>query len=359
MSKKYSIAICILYFGQLPSYFKIFLKSCENAPGLNFLFFSDCDLKGENLPVNFKQIHFTISDFTNLAGKKLGIPISYDIAPYKFCDFRPAYGLVLEDYLKGFDYWGFCDIDLILGRNMEEKLSPLLGDYDIINTFNRWMHGPLCFFKNLPKVNELFLQSADWKKVFTSPEHFAFDENGAKKDRFDEIFDSNKGLTSFIELEDAVFDEDIDCFSYVVYRNSRELKIYYEIEMCQNIPSRSSLSWNQGKITDSNGQELACYHWVREKKRNQFRYPDWHIVPDIYTINRYGFFDGEKLRLAQYLKILKQKSQGTIQDARDLVWLLRNGKLNNFYFKFYSETSYIITEPFRFLYQLERWRSKK
>ena len=35
--------------------------------------------------------------------------------PYKLCDFKPAYGFIFGEYLKEYDYWGHCDIDIVWG----------------------------------------------------------------------------------------------------------------------------------------------------------------------------------------------------------------------------------------------------
>ena len=43
----------------------------------------------------------------------------------KLCDYKPAYGLIFEDELIGYDYWGFCDTDILLG-----DIYQFLEDYE-------------------------------------------------------------------------------------------------------------------------------------------------------------------------------------------------------------------------------------
>lgn len=67
------------------------------------------------MPYNVEVIYKTLEELKDLFEKKLSIRIE-NLQPYKLCDFRPSYGLVFEEYLESYDYWGFCDIDLIWGN---------------------------------------------------------------------------------------------------------------------------------------------------------------------------------------------------------------------------------------------------
>ena len=36
-------------------------------------------------------------------------------SPYKLCDYKPVYGLIFDEDLQDYDFWGHCDVDLIFG----------------------------------------------------------------------------------------------------------------------------------------------------------------------------------------------------------------------------------------------------
>ena len=38
-------------------------------------------------------------------------------------DLRPAYGVLFEEYLDGYDFWGHCDLDVLFGR-IRDHLPP-------------------------------------------------------------------------------------------------------------------------------------------------------------------------------------------------------------------------------------------
>ena len=46
------------YFGKFPSFFNLFLKSCEANPSVDFLIFSDCKCEHHVSNIIFKYISF-------------------------------------------------------------------------------------------------------------------------------------------------------------------------------------------------------------------------------------------------------------------------------------------------------------
>ena len=106
------IGIIGVYFGKLPNYFPLWLKSCEHNRTIDFLIFTDQEI--QFYPNNVKVHKISLPEMKQLAIKALGLDVSLE-RPYKCCDFKPVYGLIFEDYLKHYDYWGHCDFDLIFG----------------------------------------------------------------------------------------------------------------------------------------------------------------------------------------------------------------------------------------------------
>ena len=188
------ILLIIPYFGQFNNYFSLFLESCRNNPTVNWLILTD-DTTLYSYPNNVKVVYTTLSEIKSRIEKKLGFDIKLD-TPYKLCDFKPTYGYVFDEYLKGYAFWGYCDTDMIFGN-----IRTFITD-DILNKSDKVLsRGHLSLWRNCKKMNEFFMASTNglYKSVFTSEQNFSFDEWGAKgvahyikkyinKDRFwDEI----------------------------------------------------------------------------------------------------------------------------------------------------------------------------
>ena len=111
----HKIIMIIVYFGDWPWYFPYFLESCKYNRSISFVIFSNNDPKYQKLPANVKLMDYSISQFCEDAARILGFEVDVRHA-YKICDFKPAFGLILQKYISGFDFWGYCDIDLIYGN---------------------------------------------------------------------------------------------------------------------------------------------------------------------------------------------------------------------------------------------------
>ena len=168
----YRIGIVSVYFGRLPNYIKFWMKSAEYNPDIDFFIVND----GTPIehPDNVHFIKMNLSQFSELATKKVGLPIDIK-EPYKCCDFKVAYGLILEDYLKSYDFWGHCDLDLVWGRLRDFLTDDLLTNYDRIYPL-----GHFSLYRNVPEINKSFMLSGSEKgsydEIFTSSKNYAFDE---------------------------------------------------------------------------------------------------------------------------------------------------------------------------------------
>ena len=169
-----SPTICVIgvYFGKLPVYFPIWLKSAGYNESISFLIITDQTLTG--LPENVSTVKMTLAEFKHLAEEKLGFSIVLE-RPYKCCDFKPAYGLILADYIVKYEYWAHCDFDMVFGdiRSFFDEFS--LDRYDKVLDL-----GHLSFYRNTMENNTRFMlpgsECGDYREVFTSRDSFAFDE---------------------------------------------------------------------------------------------------------------------------------------------------------------------------------------
>lgn len=173
----YKIALVLPYFGPFSNYFPFFLASCAQNKTVDFHVFTDQQLPGaaENIVVH----PCTFGQFAEKIGRAFDFPIPHLQRPYNLCDFRPAYGLALQEELKDYDFWGHCDCDLIFGNIRAFFPDELLGQY------NRLLRrGHLTLYRNVESVNTFFMRRVAgvpyYKDVYqSSPEKvWCYDEAG-------------------------------------------------------------------------------------------------------------------------------------------------------------------------------------
>nr|WP_300799577.1 DUF6625 family protein [uncultured Acetatifactor sp.] len=169
-----SVAFVVPWEGKLPEYFALWLMTCGNNPSIDFLVFTD-DTTEYQYPTNVKPVYFPKGGVGELIQKNFNFEINVE-RPYKFCDYRPAFGEIFRDYLRGYDFWGHCDIDLFWGN-----IRTFVTD-DVLNKYNRiYTRGHCCLYRNIAEVNAWYRKlprcgCQDWKEVYRVPETRCFDE---------------------------------------------------------------------------------------------------------------------------------------------------------------------------------------
>jgi hypothetical protein len=100
------IALVNCYMGTLSNYFQLFSDSAVHNPDIDFYIFNDKTEK-INVSHNVKIIPLSLGEFNKLASSKLELSIGVTHNHgYKLNDFKPAYGVIFEYYLRGYDFWG-------------------------------------------------------------------------------------------------------------------------------------------------------------------------------------------------------------------------------------------------------------
>ena len=168
-----SIIFIIPYFGHFNNYFEIWLNSCAHNSTVNWLIITDC--KGEyNYPKNVKVVYTTFDDIRTHFQSFYEFPISLE-KPFKLCDFRPAFGEIFYDYIKDYDFWGYCDTDLVWGDIRRFITEDLLANYRKIG-----FYGHCTLFRNEAATNSIYKKQysdlPDYRQVFSTSLAYCFDE---------------------------------------------------------------------------------------------------------------------------------------------------------------------------------------
>ena len=107
---------------------------------------------------------------------------SADARPYKVVDFKPLFAYLFPEEVRGYDWWGHADNDLVLGDIRHFLTQDLLSQYDVLSPMSGqgngqgllFSWGPLMFYRNTEKINELFRHGTHPLKdlIDTSDPHF-------------------------------------------------------------------------------------------------------------------------------------------------------------------------------------------
>ena len=183
----YRLLTISCYFGKLPEHFPEFLRSVEMNPTIDFLLVTDCKI--DNPPVNVRVYQCSFEELKHRIQQLYDFPIVLD-RPYKLCVYKPVWGLAFPEYIEGYDFWGYCDMDLIFGNIRQYLPDSVLKAYDKI-----YKLGHLTFYRNTTENNLRYQLGGgvSYKNAFTTPDILAFDEIAGMQN----IYDTNNFSTYF------------------------------------------------------------------------------------------------------------------------------------------------------------------
>lgn len=294
--------ICIIsvYFGKFHNLFEYFLRSCETNPEIDFYIFSDNKFSKRNAN-NIKYHSITLEQFNLLATKKLGINININ-NPYKICDLRPAFREIFKEYYEGYDFWGYCDSDIVFGRIDKFISTEILDKYDVISVYSGFVSGPFCIFRNNSITADIYNLIYDYPELIQQNKHFCLDEN-VQKDNLKgisikkifllivfvlrEIFSKKNRLLYRKEFRYQfqwfykwyMLNSDLVDLTEVVWslEKKKVLKPYFkDLLVSENYFKRREtknwqICWNDGSLNlEDNSKEIFGFHFLGIKELKNF-----------------------------------------------------------------------------------------
>ncbi|QSE98443.1 DUF6625 family protein [Fulvivirga lutea] len=289
------IVILIPYFGDWPPFINIYLQSCAfNKEILDVIFITDLPAI-KNAPENVNFHHISFDGLKKHIEDKLELKLP-NIAPYKLCDFRPAYGVLFKELVKDYDFWGYGDIDLIYGELNRFITDDILNNYDLLAFKKGHLHGPFSLYRNNEDVNLLY-RKGNFKEIFQTEEYLSYDE-----------FSRNPFYTE-IEDEQEILKLPNNNISVIVFKEqiAKNLSVYNVQYAKENLTKREIIAYSQGRLYNYHTNEnYIFYHWVLEKRFIWFNYPNWILqAPKEFYMSLTGFYNIEEFKIYTYLHYKK------------------------------------------------------
>lgn len=284
------IIVIMPFFGQWPEWIEYYLQACAYNTSIQWLLVGDGQ-KPEHLSYNIRFEKMSLDDFNILSSNKLGLYIDCQ-NPYKICDLRPAFGIIFSDFIKGYDFWGYADLDVIFGNISSFISEDLLHNHDVISVRETYMAGHFALYKNNAHINNLFMKADRYKKIFQdSRHHYAFDERsnilGRKLpyspsmagNRWTDLTMNSVWDKIRLRLKPSLRHTEYPDMTTIVSKLSAsgEISWFHEDLVRSDLWFQKhkikdwEIRWENGKILDKvNQEELLHFHIIRSKKKSQF-----------------------------------------------------------------------------------------
>lgn len=164
----------ITEFGSPFSWTKEYINNVSNLKNTGWYWKIFTPNKYSNLPDNVEVIDMTAEQYAELVEKKLGVKINMfttklGVPSVHITDYYVASGIIFEDYIKDFDFWGITNMDVVYGRLSQFIPDAVLENCDVFSDDINTINGVFCLFKNNERVNNLFKKIQGWKEKFEQP----------------------------------------------------------------------------------------------------------------------------------------------------------------------------------------------
>lgn len=170
-----SICYIVPYFGKLPVNFQQWLLGCKFNKTINWVVITDDKTEFE-YPDNVAVYYESFESVKTKVRSHFDFEVVID-RPWNICVFRPAFGEIFSEYLINYDFWGYCDTDLMWGDIRRFYTDEVLSKYDRVGYL-----GHSTLYKNEKEVNSRYRVKPpgqiNYEEVYSGKVDFAFDERG-------------------------------------------------------------------------------------------------------------------------------------------------------------------------------------
>ena len=126
---------------------------------------------------DWRLIPTHLHELNRLAQKVTGLKCQKEMFYNAACDYRPLYGQIFANVIGDAEWWGWVDLDVVVG-DLDRLLGPFLEGHDVVTTDANYLHGPMTILRNSPECLDLWRTCPDAAKVFADPDYWQFDETG-------------------------------------------------------------------------------------------------------------------------------------------------------------------------------------
>ncbi len=278
------IAMICPYFGKFPSNIELTFKSMEANGFIDWYIFTNI----KNIYGDFKNIKFinmSFEDIKKIIKEKIGTDIK---SVYKLCDYKPTYGYIFESYIHEYEYWGFCDLDVIFG-----DLSKYLNSKKTEEFFKIYDLGHLSILKNTRETREAFrdfeYMNKNYADILNSEYIFVFDETYDEEHKGINGVLEQKGLKIYTNRKEYA---DLDIKYNNFYPNYYQKEKHYYFKYQNNKLLLENLD-------DKNFEREVAYVHLQQKKNLKI----FDNITDDFMVTPKGFFNIQTPTKKMFYKI--------------------------------------------------------
>lgn len=160
MGTQSRVVFIIPYIGKWPRWARLFFDSCATN---NVSVVIDCDhIPPFDLPPNVHVNKITRNELITRIRSTLNIDIT-SLTGHQICNFRPFFGHIYKEYIKDYEFWGYCDVDMMFGDLDKLFTDEFLDSIDVFSAHTWQTVGHFTILKNTDSINDACFEIEHWQ----------------------------------------------------------------------------------------------------------------------------------------------------------------------------------------------------
>ncbi len=262
--------------GPLPSYFNYYTETCKKNKSIHYIIINDTISKTYH-DENIEFIKLNLEELNAIVTESLKHKITL-VNAWKINEVKPLFGKLFKEQLKDYDFWGWCDLDIIWGDVRSFLNEKMLGEYDVITSKTNWTAGHFTLLRNNEYCNNLYNANPGIIKLLNSTTYYAFEECCHRWE----------GEINSIEY---LAKNNLNISMYDIVKNAElknEIQAHFK-NIIREYPEPINYIYSNSKLTDLDGNlEFMYYHLITVKKIWRFYIPCYSKLPATFYITSAG-----------------------------------------------------------------------
>jgi len=264
MTSSAKIALVTVWFGDWRGWINLNLESCARNPDITWFFLHDQPAPPAHQPANVHFVSTSLAEiasrYQHLTGRAIALT-----TPYKACDLKPLLGPMFPELLTGYEWWGYCDTDLLWGNLRHFLTDDVLARHDIITSHVCAIVGQFTIFRGVDLPRKLTAEIPDIDALFADPKYRGVDEllidkAACAREARGELRVSRR----MVQVWERLYEPSWETWASELEtkRLGRSVEIHFPLGPCE---------WRDGHIYHlASGQEMMFFHFLEWKRH-------WHL----------------------------------------------------------------------------------
>jgi len=190
-----------------------------------------------------KPLGYDYLMFTNLEMFKARVRDKLDLEPNilpqtgKPWDYRAMLGVLFEEEIKGYDFFGHTDFDCVYGNVDKWVTDEFLDGLDVHSNHNEYICGPWTLYRNIKEVRELYMKTPSWRPIlmdqrstgWVEMEYSRLLENSGLRYKYTLWQNKDFNIDKNIRWDNGLYDGDEEIMMFHFKRTKRYPLERYEI----------------------------------------------------------------------------------------------------------------------------------